>query len=294
MGRQRQWGRKTAFLGALGPAVVLFGLAAAPAGAATTDPSYYVAVGGSGSVGVQPTATDPRGRPTDTGYANDLFDTERAQWPGLRLAQFGCPGTTTTTMLDGGHRCHYAEGSQMADVMDFLHHHESTVLMTVDVGFNNVARCMEHEQIDEACVTQALVVVHDQLARIVSSLRAAGDPHMHIVGVGHYDPYLGDYLKGAQGRAFASASLPVIARLNDAMRSAYDASHVPMADVWAAYDTPSTVDADGPVGIVPRGVASACQFTWMCSAAPEGPNIHPNDAGYRIITRAIDDTLSGR
>jgi lysophospholipase L1-like esterase len=196
-------------------------------------------------------------------------------------------------MMDGSHRCHYTSGSQLAEALAFLHDHRSTVLMTVDLGFNNVSRCMEHEQIDDPCVTDALRVVHDQLREIVSSLRSAGDHHMHIVGVGHYDPYLGRYPDSDQARAFASESLPVIARLNETMRSAYAEDGVPMADVSEAFATtdtiPVTIDASKTV---PRNVESACSLTWMCVPPPLGPNPHPNADGYKVISRAISETLA--
>jgi lysophospholipase L1-like esterase len=270
----------------------LIGLASSPsAGAATPVPDYYVALGGSGSVGVQPTASDHHGQPTDEGYANDLFNTERSVWPDLRLVKLGCPGATTVTMMDGSHRCHYTSGSQLAEALAFLHDHRSTVLMTVDLGFNNVSRCMEHEQIDDPCVTDALRVVHDQLRQIVSSLRSAGDPHMHIVGVGHYDPYLGRYLD-SRARTFAADSLPVIARLNETMRSAYADDAVPMADVSGAFDTTDTASTLDGTQTLPRNVERTCALTWMCGPPPFGPNPHPNADGYRVISRSISDLLA--
>jgi lysophospholipase L1-like esterase len=285
---------RTARLGGLTIGVLLMIVAVpARAGADTGNPTYYVAVGGSASVGFQPTAADPRGAPTDTGYADDLLDTERSVWPDLRLVQLGCPGATTATMLEGGRRCHYREGSQLAEAVDFLHHHSSTVLMTIDVGFNNVSRCMEQQQVDDTCVTAALDVLHDQLAHIVSSLRGAGDPHMRMIGVGHYDPYLADDLDGPGGKTFSAQSLAVMTRLNDVMHRAYRDAGVPMADVSAAFETgdDEATDLDG-VGSVPRDVARVCTLTWMCAPAPDGPNPHPNDAGYRVISRAISDVLS--
>jgi lysophospholipase L1-like esterase len=274
----------------LAVALVFVGLASPPA--AASDLPYYVAVGGSGSVGLQPTAADPHGRPTDSGYSNDLLATERSTWPDLRLVKFGCPGISTTAVLDGDRRCHYAFGSQLADVVDFLHHHPSTVLMTIDLGFNDVSRCMEHERVDDPCVDRALATVHDQLTRITATLRAAGQTDMHIVGVGHYDPYLGSYIDGATGRSFADQSLDVLARLNQTMRAAYAASGVPMADVSTAFETSDTdATALDQGGTVPRNVARICTLTWMCAPAPYGPNLHPNDDGYRTISRAIANSL---
>jgi GDSL-like Lipase/Acylhydrolase family len=265
-----------------------------PASAVETNhqPHFYLALGGSGSVGVQPTAAVPRGRPTDAGYANDLLAMERSRWTDLRLIRLGCPGATTLTMLEGGGRCAYRTGSQFAAALAFIRRHPSTVLVTLDLGFNNVRRCLAHQHVDEACVAQTVGNVRQQLSEILTSLRAAGGPGLEIVGVGHYDPYLGDYLKGPAGRAFAVHSLGVVALLNDALRSDYGAAGVPMADVPASFDTAGTeMTTLAGVGSVPADVARVCALTWMCAPAPLGPNPHANDAGYRAISQAIAAVL---
>jgi lysophospholipase L1-like esterase len=261
---------------------------ASSAGAGGQVPSYYLALGGSGSVGFQPTVAHPEGQRTDRGYANDLLLAERSRWSALSLVQLGCPGATTQTMLAGGGNCAYAEGSQLGAAVSFLHDHPSTVLVTLDIGFNDVERCLRPETIDQYCATAAIERVRDQLPLILDRLRAAGRPGLEIVGVGHYDPFLGYYVDGSAGPPFASASLGVMMRLNDALRAAYAAAGVPMADVAAAFDLTSTQVTQAPgLGAVPRNVAQACALTWVCVPSPLGPNRHPNDAGYRVIAGAI-------
>jgi hypothetical protein len=275
---------------------VLIGLAGgAPSAGGDPVPQFYVDLGGSGSVGFQPTAARPEGHRTDRGYANDLLDAERSRWDDLSLVELGCPGATTETMILGGGKCPYLAGSQLAAAVSFLDDHPSTVLVTLDIGFNDVEPCLRHQMVDEACVARAIDVVHDQLPLIVDRLRAAGGPGLRIVGVVHYDPYLGDYVDGPSGPAFATASHGVISRLNDALRSGYAAEGVPMADVAAAFDLSATVTTDAPgLGVVPRNVAQACALTWVCAAPPLGPNKHPNDAGYRAIAGAIAAVIAGR
>jgi len=262
-----------------------------PAGAAVPGPHYYLALGGSDSVGYQPTVEIPHGQRTDDGYADDLLDTERDRWSDLRLVQLGCPGETTLTMLDGGDRC-YPSLSQLALAVSFLHQHPLTVLLTIDVGFNDIVRCFAHHVIDASCVDLDLESLRDQLPQIVTALRDAGSPDLRIVGVGHYDPYLAAYLRGPLGRSFAEQSLDVMTRLNAALRSVYDAAGIPMADVAAAFDMygnePTTL-ASGAV--VPSGVARSCDLTWECVAGPLGHNKHPNEVGYRIIGETISDLV---
>ncbi len=264
------------------------------AAAAATGPDFYLDVGGSASVGFQPTPTDPHGQPTDEGYANDLVNQERAIWPTLQLQEVGCPGATTVTTIEGGGRCAYPDGTQLATAVDFLRDHPTTVLVTVDLGFNNLRTCIDRGQVDQACVTQSIALVEQQLPQILSALRAAGSPGMRIVGVGHYDPYLGSYLRGPAGRMLAPESLDAVDRLDQALHGVYAAAGIPMADVAASFNTTSTDPTMmNGVGMVPLDVARVCSLTWMCASQPYGPNQHPNDGGYRVISQAIAAALAG-
>lgn len=264
-----------------------------PAGAAQAGPDFYLDVGGSASVGFQPTAANPTGQRTDSGYANDLVNEARALWPTLQLQEVGCPGATTVTMLEGGGHCAYQEGTQLATAVDFLRDHPTTVLVTVDLGFNNLRSCIGHGQVDQSCVDQSISLVDQQLPQILSALRAAGSPGLRIVGVGHYDPYLGSYLRGPAGRVLLPESLDAISRLDQALASIYAADGIPMADVAGSFNTASTNPTMmSGVGVVPRDVARICALTWMCKAKPYGPNQHPNDDGYRVISQAIMAALA--
>jgi lysophospholipase L1-like esterase len=267
------------------------GLSVGGAGAALPGPHYYLALGGSDSVGYQPTVAIPHGQRTDEGYADDLLGAERARWSDLRLVQLGCPGETTLTMLYGGDRC-YPSLSQLALAVSFLQQHPSTALVTVDVGFNDLVRCFVHRVIDASCVDLALEGVRDQLPRILAELRSAGGPSLRIIGVGHYDPYLVAYLSGPIGRSFAAQSLDVLTRLNETLRSVYSAAGIPMADVATAFDMTAAEPTKLPSGaIVPLNVAQTCALTWECVTGPLGHNKHPNVEGYRLIAEAISDLV---
>ena len=277
-------------------AVATIAFAGAGAGAASgaSAPPYLLALGGSASVGFQPTAAHPRGQPTDDGYAEDLVPLEQRRWPGLTVVHLGCPGATTVTVLDGGGHCHYPEGTQLAAAQDFLRTHPTTVLVTVDLGFNDLLPCLRHHILDEACVDGALATVHAQLGPILAAIKQAAPAGALVVGVGHYDPYLGDYLEGASGQAFAAASLGVMERLDATLRSDYESAGVAMADVAAAFDlTDRNQVAWSGTGTVPSDVARTCALTWMCDPPPLGHNPHPDDDGYRTIAAAIAEVVAG-
>ena len=268
---------------------------APPAAAVTATASpYLLALGGSASVGFQPTLSHPRGQRTRDGYAEDLVRLEQHRWPGLTVVHLGCPGATTVTVLEGGGKCAYADGSQLQAAEAFLRPHHTTVLVTVDLGFNDLLSCLRHEVVNAPCVETSLATVHRQLTQILAAIKAAVPSGARIVGVGHYDPYLGDYLRGGGGEAFAVASLNVMERLDATLRGDYAAAGVPIADVSSAFDLGDRRDVRwSGLPTVPTDVARTCALTWMCSHAPFGHNVHPDDAGYRAIASAIAAAVAG-
>jgi lysophospholipase L1-like esterase len=262
----------------------------AAAGAATTSPvdatPFYVALGGSAAVGVQPTPADPHGEPTDRGYADDLVITARSRWPGLQLRRFGCPGESTATMISGGGHCQYPEGSQLSAAEAFLHGHPDTRLITVDLGFNDIRSCFDHHTVDETCVDRRLNLVENQMPTILSALKRAAPTDALIIGVGHDDPFVAAGGDGPSDAAFAVDTLRVIQRLDQVLRSVYAGDGIPMADVLVAFDGADASPQSGDriaTGVVER----VCALTWMCADSPYGPNLHPDDAGYRVMAQAI-------
>jgi lysophospholipase L1-like esterase len=265
------------------------------AGADTTPSYFYLAIGGSESLGVQPTPDTPHGVRTDEGYANDLVAYEAARGITLDLTQVGCPGEMTTTMLNGNDHCYGGIDTQLAAAMTFLSDHQDEQgIVTIDLGFNNVRRCLLHEVVDEDCVKQELYDVRGDVPLIIQSLKSVAGPDVTFVGLGHYDPYLAYERQGAAAD-FAARSERVMDRLNGVLRYAYSSEDVPMADVNDFFDgkdrTPVTLSG---VGTVPNDVAHICQLTWMCATAPYGPDFHPDDAGYETIAAAIEAVLPSR
>jgi hypothetical protein len=259
--------------------------------AVTPATPQYLALGGSASVGFQPTSRAPPGQRTNAGYADDLVSLTHQRWPGLQLTELGCPGATTTTFLSGRGRCHFAAGSQLSAAINFMRSHPATRLITVDLGFNNIRPCLVHGVVNHTCVSKGLLLLRRQLPLVLTSLRKAAGDRVDIVGVGHYDPTVVASIGRTSGRSFAAASVGAVEQLDRTLLSIYGRFGIPMADVSRAFDMTSTkaVIVDGRSE--PEGAARACALTWMCAPHPYGPNPHPNDAGYWVIARAIAQAL---
>jgi hypothetical protein len=278
----------------VGASMTSAGVASIGAAGAAGSPSYfYLDLGGSASVGFQPTLADPRGEPTPHGYANDVVAYEAARGTHLHLRELGCPGETTTTMLHGGGNCYNSDDSQLKEAMNFLFsHYGEAGIVTLDVGFNNVRSCLANQVVDEVCVESELGEIQQELPTIVSDLQGAAGPHVSFVGLDHYDPYLGYEIAGGASATFATETTDVVDRLNAVLEEVYADAGVPVAQVDDAFQGQdlSVARLQG-VGEVPENVWNTCKLTWMCQPAPYGPNFHPNDTGYAIMASAIESAL---
>jgi lysophospholipase L1-like esterase len=269
-----------------------------PSIATADDPAnavhYYIALGDSFAAGYQPNGdTGPDGMFLH-GYANQLYDALKANDPTLQLQNLACGGETTSSMISGeevhfagsrsfcGYRSwhgHLAHGSQLDDVVAFLHAHSQFVsLITIDIGGNDVAQCVY--SLDQACLDDALATVQQNLAVILSALREAA-PGVPIVGMNYYDPLLAFWVFGDPAAAQLSGQMVV--QVNDVLGSVYGAAGIPVADVETAFSTTDWTFVNG----VPLNVERICEWTWMCSIF----DLHPNTAGYGVIAQAFEQVL---
>jgi lysophospholipase L1-like esterase len=245
------------------------------------DLPYYLALGDSLAVGVQPDVNGDL-RPTSQGYADDLHSLYRRFLPDLQLAKLGCSGETTTSMITGQQSpCAYPAGSQLRQAIAFLQAHANRVLLiTIDIGGDNLLGCLRLDRpIDPACVVNATQTAATDLTTILATLRAYA-PGVLIVGMNYNDPLVAAAVFGQAGRTLAAVSLQATAAFNQALEGVYDALLVPVADVAAAFRTNTTT-----VNVV--NVAIALTWTWMGAPPPRGPDVHPNAIGYLAITSAF-------
>jgi lysophospholipase L1-like esterase len=253
--------------------------------------TYLLALGDSLARGAQPFgAVQSNGLdatiPTNQGYANDLYKTEKKKIKGLKLKQLGCLGETTTTMMNGG-ICSYGAGSQLAQAERFIKSHKIK-LITIDIGANDVDGCVSGGTINLPCVQAGVASIQANVPKIAAALRQAAGSKVTIVGMTYYDPFLAEYLAGGSGEAEAFASVQLSQQINTDLSTAYAAQKIKVADVATAFDTyvPFSTTATLPgVGTVPEAVAQVCELTWMCQPAPKGPNIHANASGYKLIAK---------
>jgi lysophospholipase L1-like esterase len=257
---------------------------------------FYLVIGASAAKGYEPSGSmgpgGPNESPTSNGYANDLDAILAANGSPLTLDNIACPGETLQTFVAGGDACS-ATVSQLSRAESFLRDNfEETGVVTIDVGFNNIRPCLQFASVDWSCVAQSVALVKQDLPQALSGLESAAGPGVIFVGVPYGDPYLGHYLVPSLGPENSDATLRAMNEMDAALDAAFRASKIAVAPIPFALELSDTTMSgryDGQV--VPENVAVACETTWMCRAAPWGPNDHPDNEGYSIIAKAIDSVL---
>jgi lysophospholipase L1-like esterase len=258
--------------------------ASASVKAATPSATYYLALGDSLSQGVQPDAVGTSVETPD-GYADQLYAVLRHSHPGLELVKLGCPGETTSTMMDGG-VCRYQGGSQLAAADGFLRAHRGRVfLVTIDIGANDPEDCGGQPGLGQLakCAVIGVPGAVTHLTTIMARLTAAAGPGVRIAGMNYYLPALAEWRNGLPGHMVAWAAERLAATYNNLLDRVYVNSGARVANVFGAFDTADFTSQ----GALPLNVARLCQWTWECAAPPRGPNQHANQAGYQVIARTF-------
>lgn len=294
--------RKLAVAGMLAGVMAVAGPAAAASASSGQDRDthlqqydYYLALGDSLASGVQPNASG-QSVVTNQGYASDIAADIKRHDHDLKFVNLSCPGETTGTMLRGGCPFPHSYADQTDAAVAFLAAHpHSRILVTLDIGANNVDGCAS-QTIDPVCVAQGLGAIAVDLPQIMAKLKAAAGPRTTFAAMNYYDPFLAEWLTGTAGQAVATASVALGATLNGELKTVYSVFGVPVADVSGRFDTADFTPQVPltPTLEVPLNVARICQWTWMCAPAPVGPNIHANATGYREIAATFEELLEHR
>ena len=268
-----------------GPATPQHALAMAP------ESTYYLALGDSLSRGVQPNSAGTSVE-TSSGYPDQVYATLRRSQPGLELVKLGCPGETTSTMINGG-ICRYPGGSQLKSAETFLQQHRGRVLLvTIDIGANDPEACGGQPNLAQlaSCAVKDIPAAVTHLTTVMARLTAAAGPGVRIVGMNYYLPALAEWHNGLSGRLVARIAERLAAAYNALLGRVYTHYGARVANVFGAFET-SDFAAQGAT---PRNVTLLCQWTWACAAPPRGPNQHANQAGYQVIARTFLQTADLR
>jgi len=277
-------------LSALVALPVLTGTGTAAAGAAAT-PTYYVNLGDSYAVGYQP------GLGATPGYAGYVAGHTK-----MTLANFGCGGATTTSVLQAvgcpdvlphtAGLMTYPTQTQIAAADAFISAHKGHIgLITVSISGNDVTACAGSTNA-YGCVATAVQSITTNVTTLAGDLRAAAGPKVPIIGSTYPDVVLGSYVHpvvppSAASVSVAKLSVPAFELLiNPALAKAYGTVSGVLVDVTRASGSyvPLTKTVRTPAyGTIPVAVANVCRLAWYCSKG----DIHAKTVGYVLIGTLI-------
>ncbi len=262
---------------------------------------YYVSLGDSYAAGYQPTGPSG-GHATTNGFAYKVPTLAARRGYNLRLANFGCAGATTTSIIDtagcpllGPGGVAYPDVSQAAAAEQFIMSHRGHIgLITVSIGGNDITRCATEAQ-PVPCVVQALGTINANMATLLTGVREAAGSKVPIIGTTYPDVLLGAYTSGQPAQqALAKLSVNVFKSvLNPALKARYEAVGGRLVDVTAAtgaYGSFARTTTVAPYGSLPTPVARVCQLTYYCQYR----DIHPRTAGYDIIAHLVVGALPAK
>lgn len=230
---------------------------------------YYLALGDSLAFGYQPDGDYAHG------YAEDFFASLREDGTHV-LANMGCPGETSATMIQGN--CPYPTlrkypyaGAQLDAAVAFLQQHRGQVSpVTLDMGANDLLHDVDPRtcaispnylsdltQLD-ANLTQVI------LPRLHAALTVHGRARGDLVMMNYYDPFQNLCPQDV-----------VFTQLLNRHLAADVQGFGTIVDVFGAFGGES----------VPN--SNLCSYTWICSSFHD---IHATDLGYSVIADTFEDS----
>lgn len=264
---------------------------------AKTAKTFAVSVGDSYAVGYQPGVGSTR-----DGFADQAVTKARARGYRFTLANFGCGGATTTSVLKQ-RGCpakaravaapRYAT-TQIAAATAFIRAHRGHVgLVTVSISGNDVTKCGSAPD-PVGCVGTATASIKKNVGELVRRLRAAGGPKLRIVGITYPDVILGRWVYPPVDQNLARLSVVAFQQIiNPALKETYEKRGATFVDVTAAtgaYTPLEQLTTLAPYGEIPVAVAKVCELTWFC----EKGDIHARKSGYGVIADLVAATLPRR
>ncbi len=215
----------------------------------------------------------------------------------MTLANFGCAGATTTSLLTtpgcsspygpaaASGAIAYPAESQAQAAEAFLREHRGHVgLVTVTIGGNDITACSNKANA-VSCFTSAIATIGRNVTTLASALRSAAGPHVQIIGLTYPDVLLGSwvYPPAAPNQGVATLSVTVFKNyVNPALAGAYTKASATFVDVTTAtgaYTPLEQTTTLAPYGTIPVAVAQVCKLTWFCADG----SIHANNDGYAFI-----------
>jgi len=256
-----------------------FAASAAPGPVYQAPRAYYLALGDSMAYGAQPGKIEAGLPPSGfrTGYVDVFAARLRTLAPKIRVVNYGCPGETATTFVEGkcpwladGMRLHDAfKGSQLGAALAFLRAHRGQVSpITLTLWGNDLFEDFAPScKGDLGCIrshaSAGLARFSSRLASIVRQLRAAA-PNGEIILTGAWNF---DVEHLVQSDTLFRSIDAAIARVAAASRAR-------VAKMYPVFS---------PVGDPARAKARICALTFICSKGDP----HPTDAGYRAMAAAF-------
>ncbi|MFZ4583877.1 MAG: SGNH/GDSL hydrolase family protein [Acidimicrobiia bacterium] len=267
------------------------------------ESQFYVALGDSYTSGYQPANNGQPAGNTTNGFVYQLVPKLAAKGINVQLANFGCGGATTTSILQtngcppmalGPNGEQYPNEPQATAAENFIKAHSGKVaLITVSIGGNDVTACAANPD-PIGCVGTAVKNVQTNVTTLVKGLRDAAGPNVQIVGITYPDVVLGQWVAAPQApmnqaanQSLAQISVTAFQQfINPTLKSTYESVGGTFVDVTTATGgyTPLTETTTlAPYGTVPTAVAKVCDLTFYCTLR----DIHPQTSGYTQIADLV-------
>jgi lysophospholipase L1-like esterase len=236
--------------------------------------------------------------PSTRAYTDRLYKKLEGRVHGdLEHVKLGCDGEKTTDMLFGTEtKCDYVTGTQLGDAMMWLGDPTvDVVLVTIDIGANDINRAARLCAFDMPCIQSASLGILGNVGQILGALRSTGYTGP-IVGMNYYSPNVTAVIGRFAGVPGEHAPDPGFAVLSDALTQGFNGGLAtvyglfgsPVADVYGTFASGDLSDNGGKYQKKGNGVAdgadAACKLTYMCPKDETAKaNIHPNPKGYKAM-----------